>query len=350
MEYEMIIRKPPALRLGDVIGIVSPSGGLAQLVPHRVAQAEKMLQKMGFKTLIGSNALKKTGYTAGTAEERAADINDFFANQEVKAIICFIGGFHSNQLLKHLNFELIKENPKVFCGFSDVSVLHVAFYTKAQISTFYGPAVLTHFGEPFGMDAYTREYFERATMRSDVIGQVFASAEWTDEFLDWFKQADMARPRRMFKNSGYKWLKNGAAEGVAIGGCITSIIHLRGTEFWPDFSGAIFFWEIPESAADPARGEPVSRIDAYLTDLELSGVFQQCNGMIVGRPKGYTDEDMEQLEAVILERTRDFNMPILMNVNIGHADPIITLPYGICVRIDSSQNLFAIIESSTVAD
>lgn len=344
----MQIIKPSALRRGDTVGLVSPSGGIAQLVPHRVAQGEKMLQEMGFKTLIGTNALKKTGYTAGTAEERAADINDFFANPEVKAIVCFIGGFHSNQLLKHLDFELIKQNPKIFCGFSDASVLHFALYTKAKLGTFYGPSVLTHFGEPFGLDAYTREYFESATMHSKAIGKVSASHEWTDEFLDWFKEDDLERPRRMFKNSGYKWLRNGVAEGLAIGGCITSIIHLRGTEYWPDFSVAIFFWEIPESVADLSKGEPVSRIDAHLTDLELSGVFQQCNGMIVGRPKGYTDQDIEQLERIILERTRDFDFPILMNVNIGHADPIITLPLGVRVRLDSSQNLFEITELAVV--
>lgn len=344
----MQIIKPPASRRGDTVGLVSPSGGIAQLVPHRVAQGEKMLQEMGFKTLIGKNALKKTGYTAGTPEERASDINELFANTEVKAIICFIGGFHSNQLLKHLDFDLIKRNPKIFCGFSDASVLHFALYTKAQLGAFYGPAVFTHFGEPFGLDPYTCEYFERATMQSKAIGKVSASQEWTDEFLDWFKKTDLERPRHMFKNTGYKWLRKGVADGLAIGGCITSIIHLRGTDYWPDFSRAIFFWEIPESVADLSKGEPVSRIDAHLTDLELSGVFRQCSGMIVGRPKGYTNQDVEQLERIILDRTCDFNFPILMNINIGHTDPIITLPLGVRVRLDSSQNLFEILEPAVI--
>ncbi|MDD2758539.1 MAG: LD-carboxypeptidase [Patescibacteria group bacterium] len=340
--------KPNQLKRGDVIGLVSPSSPLAGLAPHRVEQGIKYFEDVGFRVKIAGNALKVTGYTAGSIEERVSDIHEMFADENVKAIISMIGGFHSNQIIGKLDYKMIAKNPKIFIGFSDITVLHFALYTQASLVTFYGPALMTQFGEKFGVEEYTKKYFEKALMSTEPIGLVEPSKNWTDEFLNWFGKKDIERPRQMKVNGGYIWLKEGSAEGELLGGCITSMMHLRGTKYWPNLINKLFFWEIPESSADVSKGEPLSRVDAYLTDLALSGVFSDICGMIVGRPKGYSDEEIEKLKQLIIERTAGYSFPILFNIDIGHTDPIMTLPIGIRARIDSARNGFGVLESAVV--
>lgn len=337
--------KAKCLQKGDTVGIVSPSAPLAGLLPHRVKRGVKMLEKLGFKAKIGKHALKVTQHTAGSPEERAEDINDFFRDRSVKTLISFIGGNHSNQVLEYLNFDLIKRNPKAFIGYSDATILHFALYTQAKLVSFYGPAVLTQFAENPEIFPYTKEYFKKALMSPKLIGKVKPSLEWTDEILDWFKKDDLKRRRRMKKNKGRQWLKKGKAKGPILGGCIVSMMHLRGTRYWPDFSGSVLFWEIPESDDDFTKGESPENIDAYLTDLELSGIFNRIKGMIIGRPFGYGKKQIIQLIEIIKERTKEYNFPVLFNVDIGHTDPIITVPLGTEVKIDSDKNVFEFTES-----
>ncbi|GIW65574.1 MAG: LD-carboxypeptidase [Candidatus Parcubacteria bacterium] len=343
----MKLIKPPKLKLGDTIGLISPSAPLAGLVPHRTKRAIKMLNNMGFKVKIGKNALNITGYTAGSPKERAEDINLFFKDKEVKAIICFIGGNHSNQVLKYLDFNLIKKNPKIFVGYSDATVLHFAFYTQANLITFYGPAALTQFAENPRILPYTEEYFKKALMEDKPIGVIKPSSCWTYEILDWFKKEDLRRPRKMKKNKGWQWLKQGKVEGPILGGCITSMMHLRGTKYWPDFTNKILFWEIPESDNDFTRGERIENIDSYLTDLELSGIFKKVKGMIIGRFFGYSDKEKKEAIRLVKIRTTGYKFPILANVDIGHTDPILTIPLGVKAVIDCSKNLFEIVEKGT---
>jgi muramoyltetrapeptide carboxypeptidase len=339
--------KPNKLKKGDIIGVVSPSAPSAGLFPHRTESGIKMLEKLGFRVKVGDNALKVTDHTAGTPLERASDLNDMFADPEVKGIICFIGGNHSNQILDNLDFGLIRRNPKVFVGYSDATVLHGAIGKKTGLVTFYGPAALTQFAENPTINAYTLEYFERAVMSDVPVGRVRPSAEWTDEVLDWSGGEDRKRPRAMRLNPGWKWLIKGSATGPIMGGCITSLLHLRGTEFWPDFSGSILFWEIPESCGDFRKGESAGEIDAALTDLELNGVFSKIKGMIIGRPFGYDDDEKERLEAMVKDHVERLRIPVLFGADIGHTDPMITIPQGTEVRIDSGEDIFEFLERGT---
>ena len=337
--------KPNHLQRGDSIGAVSPSSPMAGLLPHRVERGVKMLEKLGFIVKIGEHALSISQHTAGSPKERADDINSFFRDESIKAIISFIGGNHSNQILEHLDYDLIMNNPKIFMGYSDTTVLHFALHTQSCVVSFYGPSVLTQFAENPRILPYTEEYLEKAIMRSKPIGKVNPSMLWTDEILDWFMKKDLERPRRMKKNVGWQWLRQGRAKGSIIGGCISSMMHLRGTEYWPNFSGNIFFWEIPESDCNFFKGESPENIDTYLTNLDLSGTFSQINGMIVGRPFGYTKKETIKLVQLILERTKKFDFPILFNMDIGHTDPMITVPLGTEVIVDSYKNLLEFNES-----
>lgn len=182
-------------------------------------------------------------------------------------------------------------------------------------------------------------------MHAEPIGAVMSSVMWTDEVLNWFEKKDLERPRALKPNVGYEWLRKGKANGPLLGGCITSMLHLRGTKFLPDFAGTIFFWEIPESDGDFMKGESPANIDAHLADLENSGIFADIAGMIVGRPFAYTQKETVELKKIILDRTQSYDFPILFNADIGHTDPIITVPLGVAGEIDSSKNLFAMLET-----
>ncbi|MDO8729023.1 MAG: LD-carboxypeptidase, partial [bacterium] len=173
------------LKKGDLISILSPSAGLGELFPHRIENGIKYLEKIGFKVEVEKNALKRKNWVSGSIKERVDDIHSAFKNKKVKAIICTIGGNHSNQLLKYLDFKLIRNNPKIFLGYSDITVLHNAIYKKAGLRTFYGPCIISEFGEYPEMLPFTKNYFDK-TLIEGAVGNIKPSKEWTDEFLNWF--------------------------------------------------------------------------------------------------------------------------------------------------------------------
>ncbi len=342
----MNMLKPPKLNKGDTVALLSPSSGLGGTFPHRIDNAVKALRNLGFVVKEFPTTRKLTGHhSAGTPEERAKDINDAFGDKSVKAIICTIGGMTANQILKHLDFSIVRDNPTIFCGYSDISVLHYALNTKNNLVTFYGPAAMTQFGEfPKPLD-YTIEYFLKAITKTQPVGSIQPSQKWTDEFMDWSTNADMIRPRNMMGNNGFEWLSEGDAHGISIGGCLPSILHLKGTEYWPDYNNKILFLETPEGE-DPAKGLPLSYVDSYLTDLEINGVFDEICGLIFGRPYKYAEAEKTKLKEILSKIGEKYSIPILFGADIGHTDPIITLPIGVKISINSEKNSFAIEESA----
>jgi len=337
--------KPPRLKQGDTIGLISPSWCGAGMVPHRYKNGIKNLFQLGFRTLIGAHTLDVTGYTAGSAIERAHDINTMFANKQVKAIMCTIGGDHSNQVIPYLNWDIIKKNPKIFIGYSDATVLHLAFYTQAKLITFYGPCLITQFGEYPNILEYSKNYFLKATVNSNPIGKIVPSSKYTDEVMNWFDRSDLKRPRKLSSNIGFEWLRGGHAQGILLGGCLPSLMHLRGTKYWPSFDKKLLFLEIPEGESI-YHGLKVETVDSLLADLELSQVFEGINALIIGKIYRYNREDNELLKQRILAITKKYSFPILYNVNFGHTDPIITIPYGIKATLNSDEDEFYIKESA----
>ena len=189
--------KPRKLRPGDTIGIVSPSWGGAGAFPHRVQNGVAYLESQGFVVELARHAKEQLGFVSDTAENRAADIHDMFARPEVAAIISAIGGDHSCHLLPHLDFDLIRDNPKVFMGYSDITVLNVAIWNECGLVTFNGPALITDFAEYPEPLPYTIESFQRTVLTNQPAGRIEPSPQWTEEFLDWRGQVDLTRPRRL---------------------------------------------------------------------------------------------------------------------------------------------------------
>lgn len=337
----MEIIKPKKLKNGDTIAIISPSSPLAGLTPHRLEKARKYFESKGFKIKEFKSTRKIFRWSAGTPQERAKDIMDAFLDKEVSMILTAIGGSTANQVLKYLDFEKIKENPKIFCGYSDISTLHYAFYKKCNLMTYYGPSALVQFGEYPNPLEYTESYFNKVLLENNTEIDIKASDEWTEESLNWFTKDDLTRARKLQKNSGFKWLKKGSAKGEIIGGCLSVILNLAGTEFWPDYKDKILFLELPEGNKFNLP-TPVDEVDYRLTHLEMLGVFDKIEGLIFGRPYAYSKEEYNQLKEVLIERTKEYNFPILFDVDIGHTDPQITIPIGSEVEINSEKSMFKI--------
>lgn len=338
----MDLNKPPKLKPGDTIAFIAPAGGLAALTPHRLKKGKKFFEEQGYEVKIYPTATKIDGHSSDTAENRAKDLMDAFKDEQVKAIISTIGGNTSHQILEYLDFEIIKKNPKILCGYSDITSLHLSLYSQTGLPGFYGPAVITQFGEHPKPDEYTSENFFKAVQGG--LGLVEASKEWTDDKTgDWIAKTDLTTSRKYVKNEGFKWLNEGKAQGKIIGGCLPVILHLAGTKYWPDFTDSLLLLETPEGQ-DFRIGEGLSYVDSALGDLRNLGVYDQIKGIILGRGFGYTNEEHQQLEELIMYNTRGHNFPILHNLNIGHTDPIITIPIGVEVEIDSSENKFEFLE------
>ncbi|MEK6936207.1 MAG: S66 peptidase family protein [Nanoarchaeota archaeon] len=339
-----MIIKPKRLNIGDTIGVIAPSGGNGAIFPHRVENGVKALENLGFKVKLFPTTKNICGLgKSGSEEERLKDLHDAFKDKEVKAIICNIGGICTNSILNKIDFELIKNNPKIFCGYSDITNLHHAIQKKTGLITFYGPCLMTQFGE------YPKplEYTINSFMDNLVKGkneEIKPSEKWTDEILDWFKKDDLIRPRELIKNNGYKWIKNGRITAQITGGCLYSLLQLKGTKFEPEYKDKILFIETAEGQIF-RKGDPLEYVDAQINDLKNSGVFEKILGLIVGRPFGYTEEERKIFEKIIKDQTKNYNFPVLFNVDIGHTDPLITLPMNVKVLLDSSKNIFKINES-----
>jgi muramoyltetrapeptide carboxypeptidase LdcA involved in peptidoglycan recycling len=339
--------KPKKLNKGDTIAFVAPSSGLGGLFPHRLDAARNFLVAKGFKVKEFPTTRGFNDGSSGTPEERARDLIAAFNDKEVKAIVCNIGGLSSNELLKIMDFGVIKKNPKIFCGYSDISILHYAFQKKAGLVTFYGPAAMTQFGDNPKTMGYTWEHFLKAVSSPVPVGKIQPSKEWTDEFMDWAGKKDLERPRKLVKNDGWIWIKEGKAQGQVIGGCLSSILKLSGTEFDVSYEDKVLFIETPEGQ-DFKKGEPLNYVDSQLMDLRNLGIFDRIRGLLVGRGQGYTKEERDKFRQMVIKHTKDYNFPVLMEIDIGHTDPMMTIPLGVEVTLDSEKDIFSIDEAGVV--
>ncbi len=334
--------KPPIIKTGSMIGIVSPSAPAAGKFPKRFERGVKNLEAMGYDVRVSRHAkgIYRNGFTSASPEDRANDVNEMFEDEHVSAILCAIGGDHSSQILGHLDFDAIRRHPKVFQGYSDMSVLCNAIHTETGLVTFNGPMVMTDFAEYPKMDAYTGEYMLKAWSRLAPVGRIQPAKEWTEEFIDWGGPEDGKRAKKWQQSAGWTPQREGKAEGRLVGGCIESLEHLKGTRYWPDFDGAILFLETSEEKPLPYK------VDCILGDYENLGVFDRIAGLIVGRPMGYSAAEKQQLRDVIMERTRKYSFPIITDMDFGHTLPQFTLPIGCRASIDTSAKSFEITEAA----
>ncbi|MCJ1227276.1 hypothetical protein MMC12_003931 [Toensbergia leucococca] len=343
-----MVTVPRALQHGDIIAFISPSSRLNTIFSDRVHRAKAFFEdQLGFHVKVIYDPTATTSIKAG-AIQRCNEIHDAFKDPSIKAIICTIGGLSANELLPYLDFALIAANPKIFVGYSDITLLHYAFYSKASLRTFYGPAVIPQFGEYPAVFSLTLEHFLHVLQNpaSVPVGALPRSKEWTEEFLDWGTPSSDISPRKMLPSRPWKWLRHGKAQGRIFGGCLPSILQLKGTPYDVNYYGRILLLELPEGDAGPGKPTPVENARLMMSDLVNAGVLGVIKGLVIGRPYMYDEEMRETLEKVVLDVLVGTDCPILADVDVGHTDPILTIPLDALVKLDSERDEFVVEETA----
>jgi len=315
--------KPHHLKEGDKVAIVSPSSTIEPF-PKRTARAVSNMKKIGLEVIFSPNAKKSFGHNGGTPEERAADINGMFADPSVKAIICSTGGLNANAVLPLLDYEIIRNNPKVFCGYSDITVLNNAILAKSGMVTFNGPTLLPSFGGYDGIHNYTESFFKKAAFSNVPIGEIDSALEYSDETLWWEKED--TRSLKFTDAMPMYTLHEGVANGWLFGGNLDSFCFLGGTEYLPNITDSILFLE--------DEGESVASIERRMCYLDQIGVLKKIKGLLFARPYQFVTETTDRtLDDVLFFYGKKYNFPVVCNLDFGHTTPMFTIPLGVNVSI-----------------
>jgi muramoyltetrapeptide carboxypeptidase len=292
--------RPRALKPGDTIGVVAPAGPFEK---DLFVAGVDAIHGMGFATKIDGGIFMRHGFLAGEDRHRAEHFNAMVADDGVQAIMCARGGYGSLRILDRLDANALFSNPKPLIGFSDITALHQAIRIKIGLITFHGPMVTTL---ARSNSATVHSWYDTLTGSCDLSQALSAS----------------------------RILKPGAAEGVLTGGNLATLCHMVGTPYGADYSGAILLIE--------DVGEAPYRIDRMLTQMKMAGTLEGLNGLIVGEFEDCGPQD--EIDALIVERFRDMDIPIVSGVPIGHGKDNLTVPLGVKVRLDTQGPALRLLE------
>ena len=352
--------KPKKLSKGDKVAIVSLSSGLMgeEFSKHQLPLGIKRLEEFGLVPVFMPNSLKGIEYLNQHPEARAQDLKDAFFDESIKGIICAIGGDDTYRLLPYLMEDetftnTVKQSPKLFSGYSDTTINHLMFF-KLGMTSFYGPNFICDLAEMGDeMLPYTKESFMRYFDNSPNY-EILSSDLWYEERTD-FSDASVGRDRISHKEErGYEVLQGeGKVRGELLGGCLESLYDiLKGTrhsderetcekygifpekEIWKD---KILFIETCEEKPEPEL------FRKELMALKERGVFEAISGIVVGKPQD--EAYYEEYKPILVDVVGNKNLPILYNVNFGHAHPKCILPYGAMAELDLDNKKITIIES-----
>lgn len=320
---------PNKLEENDEIRVIAPSRSMTILGDSTITPAKERLTKMGYKVTISKNAYNEinSDYKCGTIIDRVEDIHDAFKDSNVKAILTAIGGFNVNQILDYLDYDLIKNNPKIICGFSDITALLNAIYAKTGLITYYGPH-FSSFGMKYGFD-YTKNYFSSALEENKEIC-IESSDKWSND--TWFINQE---EREFIDNDGMKIINKGVAEGKIIGGNLCTLNLLQGTEYMPDLNNTILFIEDDGQANDVFDKE----FDRNLQSLLHSAKNKKINGIIVGRAEKNCNMTYEKWQNIFKTKKELENIPIIIDADFGHTTPIFTFPIGGYAKLEVNENI-----------
>ena len=348
MEY----KKPKALRPGDKVAVVSLSGGMlgeAQFI-HKYHLAKKRMEEdYGLEVVPMPNALRGIDYLYHHPEARAADLMEAFRNPQIKAVFNAIGGDDTIRLLPYIDFQVLRDNSKIFTGFSDSTTNHFMLH-KAGVVSYYGLSLMNQWAEYVQINPYTRAAMEQTLFHPvqelDVPCSAFCSYE-TDKI--WWGEDHMEEPMPRFPNSGYELLQgHGVVRGQLFGGCADVFPELLGTILWPeldDWKGKLLLLETSESDMPPEL------LTALLRNLQVQGILQVLAGILVGKPAYREREDGYKavFRQVIAGEAGLPELPILWNVNAGHAYPTGVLPLGLLYELDCERKALRLLEPATQA-
>lgn len=341
----MSLIRPPMLKAGDTIAVISLSAGLSAAFPHRHEAGKRQLaETFGVTVIETPNALRDNAWLHDNPQARADDLHWALTNDEVAGIVSTIGGEESIRTVRHLDLDLIGRHPKVFMGFSDTTVQHLV-NRAAGVVSFHGPSLLAGFAENGGIHPYVEAAVRQAVFTAEPF-ELSAATEWTEEFLDWGNPAFQSRRRRWWPNPGWAWLQGAEpVTGELIGGNIETLEMAKGTSIWPPdeaWEGAVLLLETSEEAPQPQA------VKHWLRNYLVTGVLARIGALLLGRPMGYTQQAMFELwdtvQAVLVEAGRA-DLPLVANVDYGHTSPAGVLPLGCNARIDPVNRTINVVDA-----
>ncbi len=300
---------PSKLRKGDEIRVIAPAKSFKfSFTEERMATAMKRFEKMGLKVSFGKYVYERNEFESTIIEHRLEDLHDAFSDNNIKGILTVLGGTHSNQLLKYIDYDLISNNPKILCGLSDITSLANAIHTKTGLVTYSGPH-FTVFGSDKAID-YTVDYFKQCFFTDELINirasKHFCNDRWDGEEIP---------------NDGMWIINRGEAKGKVLGGNMITFNLLQGSEYFPDISDSIIFVE------DNVK-ESIRAFENHLQSLIHQPNFSKVIGLVIGRFQEGTGMTKELLTQIVQTKKELTNLPVIANVDFGHTVPMITFPIG----------------------
>jgi muramoyltetrapeptide carboxypeptidase LdcA involved in peptidoglycan recycling len=343
--------KPQKLKPGDKVAAITLSWGGAGTFPYRFEIGKKRLEsEFGLQIIPTKHALKDASWIYNNPLARADDLMEAFLDPNIKGIISNIGGEDSIRILPFVDLEIIKQNPKIFMGFSDCTVTHFICY-KAGLSSLYGPSVMTAFAENVKMHDYTIRGVKTNLFSNKTIGFIPENKEgWTTEFLDWANPENQNILRKL--NNYVKWNFIGNTEQVAkgklIGGCMEVLQGLNGTSLWPELTqwqDKILFFETSE------EGAPPNAVLRFMRNLAAQSILGKLKGILFSKPGGrhIKESHFPEYDAAILKAFEEFSLPsipIVTRMDFGHSDPMWILPYGALTEINPKAKSVTILENA----
>lgn len=312
--------RPKALRPGDTVGVITPSTPVID--PDRLAVVERTMKFFGLRWKMGKNVGRRSSDYPSFVNERLDDLHTMFRDREVAAVFCLRGGYGSPNLLDRIDYDLIRRNPKIFLGFSDITAMHLAIHQHARLVTFHGPVVAS------GFSSYTQQNFRRALFETNAIGKVTNPAE-----------SNELRP-----NHALRTVRPGTASGQLVGGNLSLIVATMGTPYEIDTRGKVLFIE--------DVGEEAYSVDRMLTQLRLAGKLEQAAGIVFGECAGCGPGDYKPSTAspytlgeVVDNILGALKIPVLSGLTIGHTSDQLTLPLGVMATLDAEGGTLEIKEA-----
>lgn len=312
------------LKKGNHIRVIAPSRSLAIISQDTREMANQIFTDLGLSVSFGQHVEEIDAFVSSSVESRISDLHAAFSDPSVDGILTSIGGYNSNQLLNQIDFDLIKNNPKVICGYSDITILANAIYTMTSLVTYYGPHYST-FGMKHGNE-YTKLYFQRCLMEENPYTLVPADA-WSDDL--WFLDQEN---RTFIPNDGYRTFNlKESVEGKLIGGNLDTFSLLFGTKYMPELKGTIILIEDDEETTKES-------FDRHLTALIQKPNFSEVKALLIGRFQNASNINHETLKVILTSKSELDTMPIVANLDFGHTSPIVTLPIGGKMKITPVNN------------
>ncbi|QQK81504.1 LD-carboxypeptidase [Salicibibacter cibi] len=343
---------PSRLQSGDTVAVLSPSAGVPSLFPHIFDQGIQILkEEFGLNVKEWSTARADPNHLYHNPKERAENINEAFADPDIKAIISSIGGDDSVRILPYLEQEVIQKNPKIIMGFSD-NTTFLTYCNQLGLVTFYGPTIMA--GGISQLQGIGEEYKQHITdlLFNQNDGYEYKPFQyWSEGYPDWSDPENTGKINEQNLNSqGWNWLQGQSIKkGRLFGGNIEVFEMMKGTKYFPEdqfFDDKILFLENGEGTT------AVNQIKRMLRSYGMKGVFDRIQGLMFGRARDYSIQDKEQLDNVLMNVIQDefhqYDLPIISNMDFGHTDPFSILPMGTMAEIDCKQKRIILIESSVV--